>query len=148
MYQVGLTDVQKLWPLESSRAGSSQRKPCEHLGTYPKLQERWAEYTLKEKARRYRELTYSTLFFRTVSVVVLRFSSVTFFLFFSFFSSVLWLTAHAVGELTVPVGDDGQLMSGGSPVLWLSTYAVQLTVPIAYRRRRPADVRRLARPMA
>ena len=33
-------------------------------------------------------------------------------------------------QLTVPVGDDGQLMSGGPPVLWLSTHAVQLTVPI------------------
>ena len=36
-------------------------------------------------------------------------------------------------QLTVPIGDDGQLMfgaSGGRPVLWLSTHAVQLTVPI------------------
>ena len=42
---------------------------------------------------------------------------------------VLWLSANAV-QLTVPIGDDGQLMSGGPPVLWLSTNAVQLTVPI------------------
>ena len=28
------------------------------------------------------------------------------------------------------MGDDGQLMSWGPPVLWLSTHAVQLTVPI------------------
>ena len=43
---------------------------------------------------------------------------------------VLWLGTNAV-ELTVPIGDDGQLMScssGGPPVLWLSTNAVQLTV--------------------
>ncbi len=33
-------------------------------------------------------------------------------------------------QLTVPIGDDGQQMSGGPPVLWLSTNAVQLTVPI------------------
>ena len=36
-------------------------------------------------------------------------------------------------QLAVPIGDDGQLMSGASsgwPVLWLSTHAVQLTVPI------------------
>ena len=45
------------------------------------------------------------------------------------------LSTNAV-QLTVPIGDDGQLMSGGSgasgawPVLWLSTNAVQLTVPI------------------
>ena len=40
---------------------------------------------------------------------------------------VLWLSTNAV-QLTVPIGDDGQLMSGGSggrPVLWLSTNAVQ-----------------------
>ena len=45
---------------------------------------------------------------------------------------VLWLSTHAV-QLTVPIGDDSQLMSGASgawPVLWLSTDAVQLTVPI------------------
>ena len=45
---------------------------------------------------------------------------------------VLWLSTNAV-QLTVPIGDDGQLMSGGSggwPVLWLSTNAVQLTAPI------------------
>ena len=45
---------------------------------------------------------------------------------------VLWLSTHAV-QLAVPIGDDGQLMSGGSsawPVLWLSTNAVQLTVAI------------------
>ena len=36
-------------------------------------------------------------------------------------------------QLTVPTGDDGQLMSSASsawPVLWLSTNAVQLAVPI------------------
>ena len=44
-------------------------------------------------------------------------------------SPVLWLSTHAV-QLTVPIGDDGQQMSGGWPVLWLSTHAVQLTVPI------------------
>ena len=40
---------------------------------------------------------------------------------------VLWLSTNAV-QLTVPIGDDGQLMSGGSgapPVLWLSTNKVQ-----------------------
>ena len=37
---------------------------------------------------------------------------------------VLWLSTNAV-QLTVPIGEDGQLMSGGSPVLWLSTNAVQ-----------------------
>ena len=45
---------------------------------------------------------------------------------------VLWLSTNAV-QLAVPIGDDGQLMSGASgawPVLWLSTHAVQLTVPI------------------
>ena len=45
---------------------------------------------------------------------------------------VLWLSTHAV-QLTVPIGDDGQLMSSASsawPVLWLSTHAVQLTVPM------------------
>ena len=39
---------------------------------------------------------------------------------------VLWLSTDAV-QLTAPIGDDGQLMSGGSggwPVLWLSTNAV------------------------
>ena len=47
-------------------------------------------------------------------------------------SSVLWLSTNAV-QPTVPIGDDGQLMSCGScgwPVQWLSTNAVQLTVPI------------------
>ena len=46
-----------------------------------------------------------------------------------FFSS--FLPPHAV-QLTVPIGDDGQLMSGrswGPPVLWISKHAVQLTVP-------------------
>ena len=45
---------------------------------------------------------------------------------------VRWLSTHAV-QLTAPLGDDGQLMSsssGGRPVLWLSTHAVQLTAPI------------------
>ena len=42
---------------------------------------------------------------------------------------VLWLSTSAV-QLTVPIGDDDQLMSGGPPVLWLSTNTVQLTVPI------------------
>ena len=48
---------------------------------------------------------------------------------------VLWLSTNAV-QLTVPIGDDGQLMSGGSggsggwPVLWPTTNAVQLTVSI------------------
>ena len=48
---------------------------------------------------------------------------------------VLCLSTHAA-QLTAPIGDDGQLMSGGSgasggrPVLWLSTYAVQLTVSV------------------
>ena len=42
---------------------------------------------------------------------------------------VLWLSTNTV-LLTVPIGDDGQLMSGGWPVLWLSTNAIQLTVPI------------------
>ena len=38
---------------------------------------------------------------------------------------VLWLSTNAV-QLTVPIGDDGQLMSCGWPVLWLSTHAVQM----------------------
>ena len=42
---------------------------------------------------------------------------------------ILWLSTNAV-QLTVPIGDDGQLMSWPPPVLWLSTHAVQLTVPI------------------
>ena len=43
---------------------------------------------------------------------------------------VLWLSTNAV-QLTLPLGDDRQLMSSGSgassgpPVLWLSTHAVQ-----------------------
>ena len=44
----------------------------------------------------------------------------------------LWLSTNAV-QLTVPIGDDGQLTfwaSCGPPVLWHSTNAVQLTVPI------------------
>ena len=84
-------------------------------------------------------------FFPTVSVVVVRFSSVTsspppllpllssLLCFLSSASLVLWLSTHAV-QLTAPIGDDGQLMSGGSgarPVLWLSTHALQLTAPIA-----------------
>ena len=46
---------------------------------------------------------------------------------------VLWLRTNAV-QLTVPIGDDGQLMSGasgasgGPPVPWLN--AIQLTVSI------------------
>ena len=43
--------------------------------------------------------------------------------------SVLWLTTNAV-QLIVPIGDDGQLTSCLRPVLWLSTNAVQLTVPV------------------
>ena len=35
----------------------------------------------------------------------------------------LWLSTDAV-QLIIPIGDDGQLMSGGPPVLWLSTNAV------------------------
>ena len=45
---------------------------------------------------------------------------------------VLWLSTDAI-QLAVPIGDDGQLMSSTScarPVLWLSTDAVQLAVPI------------------
>ena len=42
---------------------------------------------------------------------------------------VLWLSTHAV-QPTVPMGDDGRLMSGAPPVFWLSTNAVQLAVPI------------------
>ena len=69
------------------------------------------------------------MYFPTVSVVVVRFMSVTSFSsFLSSASPVLWLSTHAV-QLTVPIGDDGQLMSCGWPVLWLSTHAVQLTVP-------------------
>ena len=52
--------------------------------------------------------------------------------FLSSASPVLWLSTNAV-QLAVPIGDDGQLMSGASsawPVLWLSTDAVQLAVPI------------------
>ena len=49
--------------------------------------------------------------------------------FLSSASLVLWLSTHAV-QLTVPIGDDGQLMSYSWPVLWLSTDAVQLTVPV------------------
>ena len=52
-----------------------------------------------------------------------------FLCFLSSASPVLWLSTNAV-QLTVPIGDDGQLMSGGPPVLWLSTNAVQLTAPI------------------
>ena len=44
--------------------------------------------------------------------------------------AVLRPSTNAV-QLTVPIGDDGQLMSGDWPVLWLCTYyAVQLTVPV------------------
>ena len=52
-------------------------------------------------------------------------------LFLCFLSSatpVLWLSTNSV-QLTVPIGDDGQLMSGVPPAVWLSTNAVQLTVP-------------------
>ena len=41
---------------------------------------------------------------------------------------VLWLSTNAV-QLPVPIGDNGQLMSSGWPVLWLSTNAI-LAVPI------------------
>ena len=85
----------------------------------------------------------SCLLFPTVSVAVVRFSSVTsrsrsssaFFLRIGDdgqLMSVLWLSTDAV-QLAIPIGDDGQLMSGGSgarPVLWLSTDAVQLAPPI------------------
>ena len=43
---------------------------------------------------------------------------------------VLWLSTNAV-QLSVPIGDDGQQMSGGSggpPVLWLSTNASQFSL--------------------
>ena len=40
---------------------------------------------------------------------------------------VLWLSTYAV-QLTVLIGDDDQLVAW--PVLWLSTNAVQLTIPI------------------
>ena len=42
---------------------------------------------------------------------------------------VLWLSTNAV-QLIVPIDDDGQLMSGGPPVLGLSADAVRLTVPL------------------
>ena len=37
---------------------------------------------------------------------------------------VLWLSTNAV-QLAVPIGDDGQLMSVGWPVLWLSASAAK-----------------------
>ena len=65
------------------------------------------------------------LFFPTVCVEVVRCWSVP--------PALLhFLCANGV-QLTAPIGDNGQLMSGGSggwPVLWLSTTAVQLTAPI------------------
>ena len=42
---------------------------------------------------------------------------------------VLWFGTNAA-QLTVPIGDGGQLMSCTWPVLWLSTNAAQLSVPI------------------
>ena len=65
------------------------------------------------------------MFFPTVSVMVARFSSVTFSFSSNFSSSAsssssssssafLWLSTSAV-QLTVPIGDDGQLMSSGPP---------------------------------
>ena len=50
---------------------------------------------------------------------------------------VLWLSANAV-QLTAPIGDDGQLMSGASggscgwPVLRLSTNALLQTFPFLF----------------
>ena len=44
-------------------------------------------------------------------------------------SLILWLSPRAV-QLTVPIGNDGQLMSGAPPILWPSTHAVQLAVPM------------------
>ena len=52
--------------------------------------------------------------------------------FLSSASPVLWLSTNAV-QLTVPIRGDGQLMSGascGPPLLRHRTNAVQLTVPI------------------
>ena len=79
------------------------------------------------------------IFFPTVSVEVVRFSSITFILLLLLLLSsspllpllrfLLCFISSAV-QLTVPIGDDGQLMSNRWPVLWLSTNAVQLTVPI------------------
>ena len=69
--------------------------------------------------------SFKACFFPTVSVVVVRFSSVTSSP--SFLSSPLLSSSNAV-QLAVPIGDDGQLMSGGScgpPFMWLSTNAVQ-----------------------
>ena len=60
---------------------------------------------------------------------------------------VLQIVTYAA-QLTVPIGDDGQLMSGGPPVLWLSTNAVQLTIPIGDDGQlMSAPLRRPARPM-
>ena len=73
-------------------------------------------------------------FFSTVSVEVVWFSSVPPRPLPSSSSSappVLWLSTHAV-PLTVPVGYGGQLMSGGPPVLWLSAHAAPLTVRVGY----------------
>ena len=56
-------------------------------------------------------------------------------------SPVLWLSTHAV-QLTVPIGDDGQLTSIARQ--WPARRASDRP----YRRRRPADVRWLGRPMA
>ena len=47
----------------------------------------------------------------------------------SFPPPVLWLSTNAV-QPTVPIGDDCHPMSSPPPVLWLSTNAVQPTVPI------------------
>ena len=42
-------------------------------------------------------------------------------------------------QLTVPTGDGGQLMSDAPPVLWLSTNAVQLTVPVGDNSQQMSD---------
>ena len=66
---------------------------------------------------------------------VVRFSSDTFLLLLLLILlllQLLWLSTNAV-QLTVPIGDDGQRCPSPSclwPVLWLSTNAVQLAVPI------------------
>ena len=57
---------------------------------------------------------------------------------------ILWLNTNAV-QLTFPMGDDGQLMSEALSVAWLSK---ESTADRRYWRRRPADVRCTAHPMA